>query len=185
MTRKHSQISHPPAASLKKRADFLRLRQGLKKVTPTLILLAGKRTAGSDGGGSKAGAGLSAAAAGSIEEAPRFGYTVTKRIGNAVIRNRVRRRLREAVRLLAAGRARARWDYVVIARNSIVAADFSSILADVARALDAIHRSGERGAVRKPVRKMSGRDRQAGTVQAGAINSGGRDKRDKDDVRNK
>ena len=54
----------------------------------------------------------------------RFGYAVGKRVGNAVIRNRVKRRLREAVRSL---RPTAGWDVVIVARPQAAAADFGSL----------------------------------------------------------
>ncbi|MBI3743648.1 MAG: ribonuclease P protein component [Chloroflexi bacterium] len=57
-------------------------------------------------------------------EATRFGFLVSKRVGNAVTRNRVRRRLREILRRepVAAG-----WDLVFIARSKIAEAPFAEI----------------------------------------------------------
>ena|SRR5215203_303232 len=54
----------------------------------------------------------------------RFGFAVSKRVGGAVVRNRVKRRLREAVRALAPAGG---WDVVVIARPAVAGADFWAI----------------------------------------------------------
>ena len=51
-----------------------------------------------------------------VASCPRFGFTVTRKIGNAVVRNRIRRRFKEALRLLAPGIIAPGHDYVVIAR---------------------------------------------------------------------
>ncbi len=64
----------------------------------------------------------------------RFGFSVSSRIGKAVIRNRIKRRMREAVRLRM-GQIRVGWDVVFIARNPIREADFHEIDAACARLL--------------------------------------------------
>lgn len=65
----------------------------------------------------------------------RVGYTVTKKIGNAVVRNRIKRRLREAVRATAEGAALPGWDYVFIARKNALLCDWPTLLRDVRYAL--------------------------------------------------
>ena len=83
-----------PITTLKKRADFLRLNRGHKYIAPSFILRY-LPTAG--------------------EGACRVGYTVTTKCGNAVIRNRIKRRLRALMRELAAACIPGT-DYVLIAR---------------------------------------------------------------------
>lgn len=69
----------------------------------------------------------------------RFGYTVSKKIGNAVSRNLAKRRLREAVRALAPKYTTAQMDYVIIARKEIDDADFDRICNDLKFCLKRIH----------------------------------------------
>lgn len=68
-------------------------------------------------------------------EAPRVGYTVTKKVGNAVVRNRVRRRLKEAVRTHAAGDMVAGNDYVIVGRDDVLGAPFGLLKAELSRRL--------------------------------------------------
>ncbi len=69
----------------------------------------------------------------------RFGLTASRKVGNAVVRNRCKRRLRELVRGLAraaagAGAPLKGYDIVIIARTSCATADFALLEADVRRA---------------------------------------------------
>lgn len=66
---------------------------------------------------------------------PRVGFTVTKKVGNAVMRNRIRRRLREAVRNHAAGDMQPGHDYVIVARQELIGAPFGQIAAELSRRL--------------------------------------------------
>jgi len=70
---------------------------------------------------------------------PRFGFTATKKLGNAVTRNHIRRRLKEAVRLVAPGVAHAGCDYVLIAREAAATRPFAVIESDLAAAFAALH----------------------------------------------
>lgn len=61
----------------------------------------------------------------------RVGYTVTRKMGNAVNRNRIRRRLREAVRACASESLSAGQAYVMIARNKALLCPFSELMRDI------------------------------------------------------
>ncbi len=69
--------------------------------------------------------------------APRVGFTVTKKVGNAVIRNRVRRRLREAVRVHAARDMSPGNDYVIVGREDVLFAPFGQLAAELTRRIRA------------------------------------------------
>lgn len=103
---------------LKKRPDFLKAAKGRKWATPGLVLQARHRK--DDG-------------------PPRVGFTASRKVGGAVERNRVRRRLREAAREVLRNRARDGFDYVVIGRRDTLTRSFSEILDDLACAMDKVH----------------------------------------------
>jgi ribonuclease P protein component len=103
---------------LKKRADFLSAASGAKAP----------------------GAGFVLQARGRGDDAPaRFGFTVSRKVGTAVERNRVRRRLREIVRLNATDRARPGHDYVLIGRRAALALPFDKLITDFETALRRVH----------------------------------------------
>ena len=68
--------------------------------------------------------------------AARLGFTVTKKIGNAVVRNRTRRRLQEAARLWLAEHPVAGVDLVLIGREGTCRRDFRKLQDDLRRALE-------------------------------------------------
>ena len=74
-------------------------------------------------------------------KAPRFGFTVTKKTGNAVERNRIRRRLREVVRLSAADVAADGIDYVLIGRRAALTLPFAKLIDDLRSGLGALGRN--------------------------------------------
>lgn len=86
---------------------------------------------------------LQALKAGSVAAVrpPRIGFTVTKKIGNAVVRNRIRRRLKEAARL-AASHAEPSTDYVVVARRAALTLHFERLVTDLMAGFDALSRGG-------------------------------------------
>jgi ribonuclease P protein component len=108
--------------TLKKRSEFLRIRGGARCPTPPFVLETKPRDPGSDG-----------------TMTPRFGFTVTKAIGGAVERNRIRRRLKAAVAAVAANFARPGHDYVLIARKSALDIPFDAIKKDLERAFHRVH----------------------------------------------
>jgi ribonuclease P protein component len=65
----------------------------------------------------------------------RFGLTVTKKVGHATERNRIKRRLRAAIQEAALGHATTDADVVVIGRRDILAADYQMLIDDLRRAL--------------------------------------------------
>jgi len=76
---------------------------------------------------------------------PRFGLTVTKRLGSAVVRNRIRRRLKEALRLAPALPARPCHDYVIVARPAALNLSFSALQHELQQAIAAIHAPASAG----------------------------------------
>lgn len=103
-----------PPARLAKRVDFLACSKGRRFPTAAFVLQVRER--GDPG-------------------APRFGFTVTKAMGDAPRRNRMRRRLKEAVRLSAAEHAVLGYDYVLIARPDAYSCPFDALRADLVAAL--------------------------------------------------
>ncbi|MEP9354996.1 ribonuclease P protein component [Xanthobacter sp. KR7-65] len=69
----------------------------------------------------------------------RVGFTVTKKTGNAVIRNRIRRRLREAVRRVLPEAGRAGFDYVLVAREAALRTPFDGLVTEIERAVRKLH----------------------------------------------
>jgi ribonuclease P protein component len=113
----------PPCAAdtgepgrLRRRAEFLRAAQfGRKAATGGVVLQALTRE---------------------DQDPARLGFTVTKKVGNAVTRNRCRRRLKEAVRLVLLERAVRGVDLVLIGRGSTRKREFMALQSDIRRALE-------------------------------------------------
>ncbi len=72
---------------------------------------------------------------GDADDLVRVGYTVTKKIGNAVVRNRMKRRFRALVRDTFPGFAIPGADHVLIGRSSGIERDFATLAAELKRAL--------------------------------------------------
>lgn len=105
----------PPPHRLKRRAEFLRVAaKGRRAPVHGLVLQALARA----------------------DDAPaRLGFTVTKKIGNAVVRNRTRRRLKEAARLHLREHPVAGVDLVLVGREATRGRDFADLMDDLRRAL--------------------------------------------------
>ena len=114
-----------PFGRLKKRAEFQRVARGARWQNEAFVLQAAKRGEGSAHG-------------------PRFGFTATRKTGDAVERNRLRRRLKEALRLAEKLDARPDHDYVLVARRGTLSRPFDLLRADLNRAFAAIHMRGQR-----------------------------------------
>ncbi len=71
---------------------------------------------------------------------PRIGFTVTRKVGNAVVRNRIRRRLRAAIQVAEPLEAKADCDYVLMARREALTRPFADLVDDLRRAFRAVGR---------------------------------------------
>lgn len=76
---------------------------------------------------------------------PRVGFTVSKQVGNAVERNRVRRRLRELIRLAPRSALSAGHDYVLIGRRAALKAAFDAMMDELTGALRRVHSPSRHG----------------------------------------
>ncbi len=119
---------------LRRRADFLRAAQGKRFFARGLTLQAAPRPIPSEPMETRAPVDGPPCR----EAAPRFGFTVTKRSGGAVERNRIRRRLKEALRLLDPLPARPGHDYVIVARPEALSMPFQALQGELVRALGKI-----------------------------------------------
>ena len=109
--------------TIKRRSDFLAANATTQRyVTGSFILLANKRADNHP-----------------ISGIFRIGYTVTKKMGNAVARNFIKRRLREAVRRIPDRLLHEQYDYILIARHKSAQADFSTLRGELEIAFSRIH----------------------------------------------
>lgn len=107
-------------ARLKTRRDFLRVADTRARfATPGLILQVRRHNADE---------------ASALPDL-RVGFTVSKKVGNAVVRNRVRRRLRAAADAVMGVRAKTGRDYVLVGRRESEERPFADLLADIETAL--------------------------------------------------
>jgi ribonuclease P protein component len=114
-------------ATLKCRKDFLAVRKGSRWSTRAFVLEGRQRMATAP-----------------RQAQPRFGFTVARAVGGAVERNRIRRRLKAAVRHVQRTHARHDFDYVVVARRGVLEAKFEDLVGELAKALDRVHRPQQR-----------------------------------------
>jgi ribonuclease P protein component len=123
---------------LKRREDFLRVAAARRRwVTPAFILQARERSR-EDTDAAAAASGAAASNPTSAERTVRevrVGFTVSRKVGNAVVRNRVRRRLRAAAASVLPARATPGFDLVLVGRTGGLAHPYERIVHDLAVAL--------------------------------------------------
>jgi len=105
-----------PLAVIKKRADFLAANRGRRVATPGFVLLVRDRKDG--------------------DPARRVGFTVTKKIGKAVVRNRMKRRFRALASEIIGDKGHSGADHIMIGRADGIERDFDLLRQDLVRALD-------------------------------------------------
>ena len=111
----------PALETIKKRRDFLAAARARKVPARAFLLQARDRSESPPG-------------------PPRIGYTASKKVGGAVVRNRAKRRLRALARETLAPAARPGWDYVLIAKaGETVSRPFDAMRHELAEALERAH----------------------------------------------
>jgi|LNFM01.1.fsa_nt_gb ribonuclease P protein component len=131
--------------TLKTSGQFKRVRGGARCATP-LFIIEGKPRAGEDVPPSEA----------------RFGFIVSGKVGNAVVRNKVRRRLKEALRSLEGAAIRADHDYVVVASAAVHDYPFAGLQDALRRAFDDLSRQPAGGRHRRSVKSHPAAPRRPG-----------------------
>lgn len=98
---------------MRRRADFIAANRGLRLARPDFVLLAYPNSG----------------------KGKRYGITVTKKVGNAVVRNRIKRRFRELLRAALPEQGLPDHDHVLIARHGAIERDFAAMQQELAEAL--------------------------------------------------
>ena len=106
--------------TLTRRPDFLAANSGKRAPMPGFVLLMRNRLDG--------------------DPTIRVGYTVTKKVGNSVVRNRMKRRLRELAREFLPARGLHGADYVLIGRSGGIERDYALLRSEIGKALAKVAR---------------------------------------------
>jgi ribonuclease P protein component len=101
-----------------RRQDFIAAAKGLSQAMPGFVLQLRLRD---------------------DQSGPRVGFTCTKKLGNAVVRNRIKRRMREMVRLSLGQIARPSFDYVLVGRSAGQTRPFEILKSDLISAVERLH----------------------------------------------
>ena len=113
-------LSEAPYQVISRRADFLAANGGKRAPMPGFVLLVRDRKDG--------------------DPLKRVGYTVSKKVGNAVIRNRMKRRFRALARELLPAQGISGADHIIIGRNSGIERDYDALRKELAKALAKVQR---------------------------------------------
>ena len=132
-----------PIGIMKKRSDFLSANRGHRHAAPGFVLLDHAREEGFPG---------------CDDKTIRLGITITKKVGNSVVRNRMRRRFRELARVALPDLGQPGHDYVLIGRMSGIERDFDTLRAELEKGLKRL--AAGKGDRARPPRAPKGRKRR-------------------------
>jgi len=134
---------------LRKRQDFLRIASGrIKWVSGSMIVQMAATPEGDEGKASEKSTII------------RVGYTASKKVGNAVMRNRAKRRLREVVRRVLPEKGQDGHDYVLIARSVALDIPFDHLIRDFGWCLKRLGQSNDKGEMERRPGKKRGKAEQ-------------------------
>ena len=120
--------------TIKRPADFHRVRGGARVATPAFVIETKARQQGDHG----------------ATRGPRIGITITRKLGGAVVRNRIRRRLQEIFRAIVSRGLLRGQDYVVVARPPIIEMPFAVLVSAIEGAIDKLHGASRGGHGQRP-----------------------------------
>lgn len=113
-------IAGPRITRLTRRPQFLAVAAAARKAVTTSVVVQARRRDDESAG----------------TDEIRFGFTATRKLGGAVLRNRARRRIKAAVQLIGPAHAKPGVDYVFIARAAVLKRPWAKVLVDIEQAID-------------------------------------------------